>query len=162
MPSVRSVEQAQYYAHPQNSFWPILASVYAEFIRQTEIELWQLGQHSQLPFARKQELLRRAGISLWDVLASCQRQNSADSSICKVVCNPVASLLAERPRIWRIFLNGQKSAELFQRHIQKQLPSRYHIESLPSTSPAHARLSLEAKRQIWAQALKGPLPSKPH
>ena len=30
MPSVKSLEDAQYYAHPRNAFWPILFDVFGE------------------------------------------------------------------------------------------------------------------------------------
>ena len=30
MPSVKSLEDAQYYAHPRNAFWPILFDIFGE------------------------------------------------------------------------------------------------------------------------------------
>ena len=112
MPSIRSISQQQYYAHPQNAFWPILAQIYAHHLEPEELELWQQGKHQRLPFEQKLALLQQAGIALWDVLASCQRQNSADGSIREVVCNPIAELV-QRESIDRIWLNGQKSAAFF-------------------------------------------------
>ncbi len=150
MPSLRSFGQQQYYAHPQNAFWPILARIYPQYLEPNEPVLWQKGQHHLLPFRQKILLLERAGIALWDVLASCQRQSSADHSIRKPICNAVANLLAEIS-IDCIYCNGQKSAELFYKYIQ--LAPHYRVETLPSTSPAHASQSFASKLYDWQSAL---------
>ena len=67
MPSVESLNQGFYYAHPRNAFWHILAQVCNE------------------PFPEdipaRIALLERHDLALWDVLASCERQGSLDSAI---------------------------------------------------------------------------------
>ena len=150
MPGTRSICRQQYYAHPQNSFWPILAQIYSHYLTLEETELWQQGKHQDLPFERKSALLERAGIALWDVLASCQRQNSSDHSICDTICNPIAELVEKAP-IGQILFNGHKSAKLFYQYIH--LSSDYIYKVLPSSSPANATMSFQKKLEIWRLAL---------
>ncbi|MBQ3478522.1 MAG: DNA-deoxyinosine glycosylase, partial [Clostridia bacterium] len=67
MPSVESLNQGFYDAHPRNAFWHILAQICNE------------------PFPEdipaRIALLERHDLALWDVLASCERQGSLDSAI---------------------------------------------------------------------------------
>ena len=67
MPSVESLNQGFYYAHPRNAFWRILADVY--------------GEPLPVDIPGKVALLTRHDIALWDVLQSCERQGSLDSAI---------------------------------------------------------------------------------
>ena len=155
IPGVRSIEQGQYYAHPQNAFWPMLARIYPEFICASSIEQWQRGCHHQLPFARKAELLEAASIALWDVLASAWRENSSDQSIQSEICNPIAQLLQDYPSIQKILLNGKKSGKLFSQKILPKISlQNYQIYNLPSSSPAYASLSFDTKTVAWQQALR--------
>ena len=158
IPGVRSVEQGQYYAHPQNAFWPMLSRIYPEFA--CDAEQWQRGRHHQLPFVQKVRLLEAASIALWDVLASAWRQNSTDQSIQGEICNPVARLLQECASIQKILLNGKKSAKLFSQKILPEIESQnYRIYHMPSSSPAYASLGFDAKTAAWRQALR---PAKHH
>ena len=66
-PSVKSREQGFFYGHPQNRFWRVLAAVYGNQVPQTVKE--------------KKAFLLQNGVAVWDVIASCEIQGSADSSI---------------------------------------------------------------------------------
>ena len=68
MPGVRSLQLQQYYGHPQNRFWPLLALL--------------LG-YEKVPdaYAEKKQMLLDNRIALWDVLGYCQREGSLDSDI---------------------------------------------------------------------------------
>ncbi len=164
MPGTRSVAQSQYYAHPQNAFWPILAHVYPEFFEREgsrQSAKWQPGAHHRLPFDAKLALLEYAGIALWDVLASCQRSGSSDQSIRSGISNPVPGLLTRNPDIRQILLNGRKSFQVFRCEIQPAFNEAkdYTIRVLPSSSPAHASVSFADKLVLWRQALR-PNPSE--
>ena len=78
MPSVESLNQGFYYAHPRNAFWRILAEVWGE------------------PFPGdvpgRIALLTRHDIALWDVLKSCERQGSLDSAIRRPTPNDFGEL----------------------------------------------------------------------
>lgn len=144
MPGQASLDAHQYYAHPRNAFWPIMTQVFA----------WP----SQLSYAERSARLRAEGIAVWDVLARCERPGSLDTAIKidSIICNPIAELLASQRSIHSIILNGATADRLFRRHILPGLanPTLYALLRMPSTSPAHASLSLAEKCRIWEQALR--------
>ena len=78
MPSVKSLEQAQYYAHPRNAFWRILFDIFSE--------------PPTLDYERKKALIRGHGLALWDAAAICEREGSLDSDMHDVVYNDFSTL----------------------------------------------------------------------
>ena len=49
-----------------------------------------------------------------------------------------------------VFFNGSKAENCFRRYVRPQLGDRrLHFTRLPSTSPAHASLSLAQKLEAW-------------
>ncbi len=143
VPSQRSLDERRYYAHPRNAFWPIMERL--------------LADGASLTNAQRGQMLKRAGIALWDVLHAAERSGSLDSAIVdeSAVPNDIAGLLRDNPGIGRVLFNGAKAESLFNKHIATTLPLDRRIECarLPSTSPAHAGLSFDAKLSAWATAL---------
>jgi TDG/mug DNA glycosylase family protein len=143
MPGVASLDAAQYYAHPRNTFWPIMGELAAA--------------HPDLPYAQRLAALKRAGIALWDVLAACERPGSLDASIVahSVVPNDIGALLARHLGIALIAFNGAPAEALFRRHIMlpERLAARVRLQRLPSTSPANASWSPARKLAAWRAAL---------
>ena len=90
MPSVKSLEQQQYYAHPQNRFWKLMAIFFNEGIIPTI-------------YQERLELLRKNHIALWDSIDSCIREGSLDSAICDEVPNDFKALFTKYPKI-KIFV----------------------------------------------------------
>ncbi|ORA09539.1 DNA-deoxyinosine glycosylase [Mycobacterium asiaticum] len=134
-PSVRSLADGQYYANPRNAFWPIVTEV--------------LGFDCTAPYSRRVAALQKSGVALWDVLHSCRRAGSADSAIdpkCLVV-NDFGALFAEYPAITRVYFNGAKAADLFERLV-RITPPGFTFTRLPSTSPANA-IPRERKLAAW-------------
>lgn len=131
-PSVKSREMQFFYGHPQNRFWKVLAQVLNEKVPQT--------------IAEKKEMLLRHHIALWDVIASCDIAGSSDSSIRNVVPNNLAYIIG-RSRITRIYANGAKSKQLYDKYLSKQLG--IEAVQLPSTSPANAAYSVERLLEYW-------------
>ena len=74
MPGQKSLEENQYYAHPRNSFWPIM------------LKLLKTG--NELTYADRKTLLLKNNIALWDVLKSCCREGSLDSDIDQSTIEP--------------------------------------------------------------------------
>lgn len=121
MPSVKSLEKAEYYAHPQNRFRRVIAAIAGADYD---------GSYEQLLFS-----LKTLKLALWDVVYECERDGSSDASIRAVVPNDVAALLKRYPGIERIATNGAKAAEL----LEKNFPE-IKFTRLPSTSPLNARV----------------------
>jgi TDG/mug DNA glycosylase family protein len=144
MPGAASLAATQYYAHPRNAFWPILDAV--------------RGIPSALDYAARVRAVRAAGIAIWDVLASCQRSTSLDADIEKasMVVNNFAGFFRRHPRIRLIAFNGGTAQTLYRRHVLPTLPQTLQqipAVRMPSTSPAHAALSLQCKVQRWRELL---------
>lgn len=150
LPSVASVTQQQYYAHPQNAFWRIIEALFAEC--------------RLLDYAQRIELLNQHRIALWDVIASAKREGSLDSAIeaDSIVVNDIIGLLNTFPSLHSIYLNGGSAATLFKRHIAQHLPRPLSVVTLPSTSPANARLRFEEKLAQWRVVREEVLPHAPH
>ncbi len=133
MPSIKSLEEAQYYAHPRNAFWHIMC----ELLSGTYID----------DYAARGKMLTDNGIALWDVCKCCERQTSADSMIRSEVPNDIAAL-SKQMNLSAVLLNGGTAAALYKKHIHLPLPAL----RLPSTSPAYT-LSYESKKEAWRDAL---------
>ncbi len=97
-------------------------------------------------------------IAVWDVLKSCVRGGSLDTSIEKdsIVPNDFAEFFAKHPKIERVYFNGGTAERLFRRHVLEGLGARREgiaFTRLPSTSPAHAGRSLAAKIEAWKEII---------
>lgn len=140
MPGRASLEAQAYYAHQRNGFWPIMGAL--------------LQQDWPDDFAQRYRDLQQQHIGLWDVLAECERPGSLDAAIRahSIQINDIPGLVLRHPECQVIALNGNKAADLFKRHLLKVHPAAFEsvqVVTLPSTSPAHARMSLEDKTQVW-------------
>ena len=143
MPGVASLTAGQYYAHPRNAFWKIMQEI--------------LGIPANADYTVRVEALKRSNIALWDVLESCIRPGSMDAAIdmdsAKV--NDIKDLLQRHPEIICICFNGEIAERIFKKRVLPSLGD-YSIKyiRLPSTSPAHAGMSLENKVMAWRPAIK--------
>lgn len=145
MPSTRSLEASQYYAHPRNSFWFIMTTL--------------LGDKTVDDYDQKKTLLLHNRIALWDVLNTCQRKGSLDSSISKntIVVNDFNSFFAQHSSIKAVYFNGTRAQQEYNKHVLPVLDEKFSVISyqrLPSTSPAMASLSREQKLQQWKVILQ--------
>ena len=138
MPSVESLHQSFYYAHPRNAFWPMMAEI--------------LGERAPVSVDEKRDMLIRHGIALWDTVRACERAGSLDSAIRAAEANDFAWLYARCPDIRWVLFNGAASEQLYRRMVAKE-DARVHVVRLPSTSPAYT-LKYEMKKAAWEQALK--------
>lgn len=142
MPSVVSLRQSQYYAHPHNAFWRIIH------------DLW--GAVLPVDYAARKQFLLAHELALWDVVAACRRNGSADATIRDVVANDFAAFFRQWPRIERICFNGRMAEQLFMQKVLKEqgLSALDELRPgllacrLPSTSPAHA-VSYAEKLAQW-------------
>ncbi len=131
-PSVQSRAVQFYYGNPRNRFWSVLAQVLEEPVPDS--------------IEGKKSFLLRHHIALWDVIASCEIQGSADSSIQNVVPNDLAPILSRCP-IGQIYTNGSAAARLYRKFLLPQ--TGWSATPLPSTSPANAAYSLDRLAASW-------------
>lgn len=135
MPSVKSLADAQYYAHQRNAFWPILFEVF--------------GMSPTDDYEAKKELVRKNSLALWDVAGICEREGSLDSNMRDVQFNDFASLYAACPRIHTVLCNGGTAHSLF---LRSGYAGDRRVIRLPSTSPAYT-MAYEKKLSIWRETL---------
>ncbi len=141
MPGKRSLMDNQYYAHPRNAFWPLMATLLQ----------FELGSYS-----RQLQSLLKADIALWDVLQACDRASSLDADIIEssIVPNDFTGFLDGHKNIVAIYFNGAKAEQMYKRHVlpnlsQQLIDRDISTLRLPSTSPAHASKSFEQKLDAW-------------
>ena len=143
MPGLASLRLQQYYGHPQNAFWKITGAV--------------LGFDPALAYEQRTSALVERRVALWDVMASCVREGSLDADIddASVVANDFAAFFETHPQIVRVCFNGAKAESVFRKHVLPQLGTQRVIDyvRLPSTSPAHAGMTLAVKMSAWAAGL---------
>ena len=135
-PSAASLVAQQYYANPKNQFWRILGAVLAQPL-------------TEMDYAARIAAAQAAGIAIWDVFASCERNGSLDSAIRNAVTNDLVTLRKSALAIRRVCFNGRMAARR-QREIEAL---GYEVRILPSTSPAHAGMRFEEKLLHWRAAL---------
>ena len=140
MPGTKSLATGEYYADPRNALWRIL-------------EPW--SGPTDTSYRARCAALKRAGIGLWDVLASCERKGALDKNIRNPSPNDFHDLVGKRRTPPSIFCNGKKAYDLLARLAK--LPPGIDCRVLPSTSPANAR---KGKEIAWRDALEEVLGSR--
>lgn len=142
MPGERSLAAAEYYAHPRNAFWRIMQEV--------------AGVDPAASYDERLRSLKRRGIALWDVLHSCERQGSLDAAIEKgsVKVNDFEAFFRGHLQIRVVLLNGGTAERYYKRYVLPVIANEKieHI-GMPSTSPAHAAMSIEQKIKVWRDAI---------
>jgi hypoxanthine-DNA glycosylase len=136
LPSDRSIAAGEYYAHPQNAFWPIMREL-----------VGASGNYTQRCAA-----LVESGIALWDVLGRSERPGSLDANIRMDTAEPndFNQFLLQHADVRRICFNGRKAEQMFRKFVRLDpgiAPPQ--LCSLPSTSPAHAAMSFDDKLERW-------------
>lgn len=134
-PSLESFEKSFYYAHPRNQFWKLLSAVTDLPINNRDQKTW---------------LLKESKIALWDMVESCTRENSLDSSLEEIEVNNLAEFLEEHPSIKKVAFTGRLSEKLFKMHF-----GYLEIETvyLPSPSAAYAKMNFEMKLEHYKKLL---------
>lgn len=130
-PGAASLAAGQYYAHPRNHFWPLVAAV-------TGMPL------PSLPYRRRLAALRANGIGLWDAIVACRRQGSLDGAIRDATPAEAARVRRAAPQLALVCFNGQTAA----RALPIWRDAGYSTLVLPSSSPAYTRPFAE-KLAAW-------------
>lgn len=136
LPGAKSLGENQYYAHPQNKFWPIMCRVFS-------------GELSA-GYDQRCSMLLKNRVALWDVIKCAKREGSLDGDIKNEIPNDIPALLKKYPRIGMIVFNGGCAFTKYKKHFGT--PSVPYLRLL-STSPACAGRDKE-KRLMWQNALQ--------
>jgi hypoxanthine-DNA glycosylase len=132
-PGEASLAARQYYAHPRNHFWPLVAALI----------------DAPLPTLQYRERLRRLranGIGLWDVIVACNRRGSLDGAIRMAERGEVERVRRAAPTVALVCFNGRTAA----RAQPAWRDAGYATLALPSSSPAYTR-PFAAKLEAWRQ-----------
>ena len=141
MPGKLSIEKNQYYAHPRNAFWFIMNTI--------------LNIEPGTFYGKRITILQENGIALWDVLKSCHREGSLDSSIDDESTTPnnFYSFFSAHLKISYVFFNGAKAEKEYNKYVLPTLVNKFnHLQylRLPSTSPALASMTKDEKLDKWS------------
>lgn len=134
-PSIQSFEKSFYYAHPRNQFWKILSELTGYPANTRDQRTW---------------LLKEAKLGLWDMIRSCSRDNSLDSSLEDEEVNDIATFLEEHPSIDKVAFTGRKAQTLFEMHFDYLEIERVY---LPSPSAAYAKMKFSDKVETYREKL---------
>lgn len=132
-PGAASLAAGQYYAHPRNHFWPLMAAV-------TGVPL------PELPYRRRLVALRATGIGLWDAIVACRRKGSLDGAIRDATPGDAARVRRAAPTLALVCFNGQTAA----RALPMWRDAGYSTLVLPSSSPAYTRAFAD-KLAAWQE-----------
>ncbi len=140
MPSETSLLKQEYYGHPRNTFWPIMGCLFFAL--------------SELPYQKREIILMRSKIAVWDVLKTCRRPGSMDSDIDmgSIETNNFNNFFVKYPLIRNVFFNGGKAESVYRKFIKPGLSKQFNYlqyQRLPSTSPAYASMSFQQKLSAW-------------
>jgi hypoxanthine-DNA glycosylase len=126
MPSPKSREIGFYYGNPQNRMWKILEAVFGD----------PPGSSTE---TRRRFLLDHH-LAMWDVLAECDIEGAADSSIKNPVANDFTPIF-KTAKIAVVYTTGNTAYKLYKSLCAEKygIPFRY----LPSPSPANCAVKFE-------------------
>ena len=133
LPGEASLAAARYYAHPQNQFWRLAGEVIGRDI-------------ALLAYDARLASLLAARVGLWDTVASARREGSLDAALREMERNALGDLIALLPALRAIGFNGATSSRLGRKALGA---TPLALVDLPSSSPAHARMSFAQKAERW-------------
>src|SRR5580658_5874748 len=140
LPGEASLARSEYYAHPQNQFWRLMARVIGRPI-------------DALPYVERLAALVEARVALWDVVRSAERRGSLDAQIRAHTAQPLAEFVAALPDLRVVAFNGGAACRLGSPALAGR--AGLDLVRLPSSSPAYAAIGFEAKAAAWERLRSG-------
>jgi hypoxanthine-DNA glycosylase len=138
LPGEKSLAMHEYYAHPQNKFWRIIAAI--------------TNNHTPATYDDKLSMLITNKIGVWDVVREAKRIGSLDTNIVDEVPNNVDGFISRHTNLKVIGFNGTKSMKLFDKYFKRHEHLKYI--HLPSSSPANARIKFDQICEKWRELLQ--------
>ena len=105
-PSPKSREQGFFYGHPQNRFWPLMASLTGD-----PVPDWQ-------DIEAKKAVILKHGLAVWDTIGACDIRGASDASIRNVEPNDVAALI-RKLGVQAVFCNGAASGRVYAKYARR-------------------------------------------
>ena len=133
LPGERSLEQQEYYAHPQNAFWRLMEAVTGTAL---------VGK----AYPERLAALLASGVALWDVIQSAERVGSLDAAIRNHVGNDLAQAISTLPALRAVAFNGLRASAIGRKRLG--LETGLALLTLPSSSPAYT-MPFEEKLDRW-------------
>ena len=130
-PGEASLAARQYYAHPRNHFWPVMAAIVGEPL-------------TVMPYAARLARLLAHRIGVWDTIVACERAGSLDGAIRAATRGETRRVHSAASHVELVCFNGQTAA----RAAPAWQAAGYSTLALPSTSPAYTR-PLAEKIAAW-------------
>jgi len=130
-PSEASLAARQYYAHPRNHFWPVLAALLNEPL-------------VEMSYPARTATVRAHRIAIWDTIVACERKGSLDAAIRNAERGAIARIRRIARDIEAVCFNGSTAA----RAEPLWRTEGFSTLVLPSTSPAYT-LPLTKKIEAW-------------
>jgi TDG/mug DNA glycosylase family protein len=134
LPGEVSLARSQYYAHPRNQFWRLMAEV-----------LGDAGPAAP-DYEVRLEALRRHGVGLWDVVRSAYRAGSLDANIREHEPNALQALTQTLPSLTAVAFNGATASTIGRKLLAGV--RGLTLLDLPSSSPA-LTAPFETKLAAW-------------
>ena len=130
-PGEASLRARQYYAHPRNQFWPMLAALLDEPL-------------VTMDYRARLACLESRRVAVWDTIVACERAGSLDTAIRNARRGETGRVRRAAPGVGLVCFNGGTAA----RAEPVWRAAGYATRVLPSTSPAHTRPFAE-KLAAW-------------
>jgi double-stranded uracil-DNA glycosylase len=121
-PGEASLRARQYYAHPRNHFWPLLAVLLDEPLLTME-------------YSERLTCIKAHRVAVWDTIVACERTGSLDTAIRRAERGEVGRVRRAAPGVGLVCFNGRAAA----RAEPVWRAAGYGTCALPSTSPAYTR-----------------------
>ncbi len=130
-PGEASLAALEYYAHPRNHFWTMLALLVGEPL-------------ADMPYASRLARLHATRIGVWDTIVACERAGSLDGAIRAATHGETQRVRRAAPGVALVCFIGKTAA----RAMPAWAAAGYATLALPSTSPAYTR-PLAEKLAAW-------------
>lgn len=139
LPGRKSLLEKEYYAHPQNTFWPVMREIFGA-----------AGSYED-----RCACLLRHEVAVWDVLQASVRPGSMDADIQQetAIANDFDTFFEQHSRIQGVAFNGKKAEKLFKDMVKSHRALRLRMLALPSTSPAYAAMPFAGKLARWKSGM---------
>jgi hypoxanthine-DNA glycosylase len=146
MPSDISLQKQEYYGYQHNTFWTIMSTLFID------------NKKVIHDYSLRKKMLIENKIALWDVLQSCHREGSLDAAIKmdSIKINDFINFFSIYPDIKKVFFNGGKAETIFNKYVLPEINEQFgylQFIRLPSTSPAHAAMTVKQKTDIWQKEI---------